>query len=305
MATAGRTALSAPIIELDTADEVALRRAADTLPVLAQQTSAAMAVIGYALPYDRERVVQETRFFMATSAEAMLEAGKRLLVIKEHELHGEFTAILEDRLNLNDRTARVMMQAAIKFLTNPVLEPKRQALAVLGKTKLFELMAEHDDDLSVLADGGTLAGHTLDEFDRMTSREMKAALRESRKDAVAKAEVMVDKNALIDTLRAEQKRIEKRIAKATPDQVLADLQKEATALMNDALGCIRGNLRQALIKLQDHDGNNIIFMAGLIGQLQADLQAQRDEFNLPDVANAADAALAAESAQWAPSAPSA
>lgn len=72
--------------------------------------------------------------------------------------------------------------------------------------------------------------------------------------------------------------------------------------MNDALGAVRGGLRQALLALNDvPEGtpSQAVFMSGLIGQIAADLAALREEFNLPDVSNAADAALAAEVAQWA------
>jgi hypothetical protein len=40
-------------------------------------------------------------------------------------------------------------------------------------------------------------------------------------------------------------------------------------------------------------------MAGLVGQLQAELNAMREEFNLPDVSSAAQAQLASDVAQWA------
>ncbi len=35
-----------------------------------------MARFGDGLPYERERIVHEARFYMAQSAEAMLEAGR-------------------------------------------------------------------------------------------------------------------------------------------------------------------------------------------------------------------------------------
>jgi hypothetical protein len=70
--------------------------------------------------------------------------------------------------------------------------------------------------------------------------------------------------------------------------------------MNDAIGCIRGQIRASLIALTNHtEDDHSIFMAGLLGQMQADLNALREEFNLPDVSSAADQALAAEVAQWA------
>ncbi|MFU4942462.1 DUF3102 domain-containing protein, partial [Pseudomonas aeruginosa] len=99
-----------------------------------------------------------------------------LIVLKEHEPHGEFTQIVTEQLGLAERTARQMMQAAIKYLS-PALESKRQTFAVLGKSKLFELLAEDDDDLVALADGGTVAGLDLDDIERMSCRELRKALR--------------------------------------------------------------------------------------------------------------------------------
>ena len=62
-----------------------------------------MQQFGDGLPYERDRIVHETRFYMAQSAEAMLEAGKRLVILKENEPHGDFINILENDLGLEPR----------------------------------------------------------------------------------------------------------------------------------------------------------------------------------------------------------
>ncbi len=54
-------------------------------------------------------------------------------------------------------------------------------------------MTEDDEDLVELADGGTIAGMSLDDIDRMTSRELKAALREARETNAAQQRVLADK----------------------------------------------------------------------------------------------------------------
>jgi hypothetical protein len=260
-------------------DTEALKSAAAMLPALAAQAGDAMKVIGYDLAYDRERVVQETRFFMAQSAEAMLEVGRRLLVLKEYEPHGEFVQIVEERLGLQARSAQMMMAAAAKFLMNPALESKAPALAQLGKSKLFELLSEEDGDIAALAEGGTLAGKTLDDIDAMSVRELKATLREARADKDAGDQLLAEKNKRIDQLKAQQRRIEK----APADEQLASLQKEATSLMSEVLGNLRGGLRQALIALKNHGDEDLSqFMAGLVAQVQADVIALRDEFDLAD-----------------------
>lgn len=134
------------------------------------------------LPYDRTRLENEAQFYLRESAGAMLEAGKRLIVIKEHEGHGEFGESLQ-RIGLAPRTAQVMMRASVKFGG-----AKTQALAHLGKAKMFELMVEDDEDLEALADGGTVAGLKLDDVEKMTVRELKAALRKERDTRKAEAE---------------------------------------------------------------------------------------------------------------------
>ncbi len=86
-----------------------------------------------------------------------------------------------------------MMQASTKYLS-PALKPNVPTLAHLGKAKLFELMTEDDEELAELADGGTVAGLTLDDVDRMSVRELRRALREARETNAAQQRVLADKN---------------------------------------------------------------------------------------------------------------
>lgn len=91
-----------------------------------------------------------------------------------------------------------------------------------------------------------------------------------------------------------------RIAVMKPDEAFVDLKAEATRINADALGSIRGGVRQALVKLSEsqEDGVPSVFAASLIGELQAELNTLREEFGLPDIASAAERELAAETAQW-------
>lgn len=92
-----------------------------------------------------------------------------------------------------------------------------------------------------------------------------------------------EKSQQIEALHDERLRI-KRLP---PDEVLAQLRKEATAIHNDARGAIIGQLRQAVIAVvghhETHGGDSTVFLAGLVGQLTTDLAALRDEFFLPTV----------------------
>lgn len=259
-----------------------------TLVIEANEAANAMAMqIGYQGAVSVGALEDEIRFYQRRTVEAILETGKRLLVLKELTPHGEFSQRVE-MLGFSDRTARRFMQAAVKT-------SKSANLAVLSTqvksaSAFLELVTHDDDVLENLAE--------MDDVEKMSASELRTALREAREEKGAVEKVLSDKNTAMDKLRAQVK----RIATIPPDDALADLQREATANMNDALGAVRGGLRAALIALNNHGderGQQAVFMAGLVGQVAAELATLREEFNLPDVSNAADVALAGEVAQWA------
>ncbi|HDS4108110.1 TPA: DUF3102 domain-containing protein, partial [Escherichia coli] len=93
-----------------------------SLNAMTQHRMEIMQQFGDGQPYERDRIVHEARFYMAQSAEAMLEAGKRLIILKENEPHGDFVGIVEEQLGLHVRAAQRMMKASLKYLS-PKLEP--------------------------------------------------------------------------------------------------------------------------------------------------------------------------------------
>ena len=253
------------------------------LNAMAEHRVAIMQQFGDGLPYERDRIVHEARFYMAQSAEAMLEAGKRLILLKENEPHGEYVEIVREHLGLEPRIAQKMAQAALKFLS-PSLESKAKALSHLGRTKLYELMLEDDEELAQLADGGTIAGMTLDDVDRMTSRELKAALRESRENAIAQQRVLADKNQKIDTLSTK---LEKKalITPPAPDEQLKKMRAEAAGIGTDAEAAIIVQLSNAFSVIAAHCDEHqldlpVDFMAGVVCQIERGVHALRETFNL-------------------------
>lgn len=184
------------ITDTDTPGLPNMKAAADQL---ALHSALIADQFGDGLVYERERLIGETRLLLANSAETMLAAGKRLIQIKENEAHGDFIEIVERRLGLNYRTGAKMMKAAIKFLSPKVLS-NVNTYSHLGKSKLFELMTEDDDDLAALAEGGTVAGLNLGDMDRMTARELKAALSEARENNLAKERLMAEKDIKINDM---------------------------------------------------------------------------------------------------------
>lgn len=266
--------------------------------VQAQHDSAVRAValqMGYQLPADctdPDLIQRDISANMRRSVEACLEVGRGLAVLKSACSHSNFLARL-DVLGVDYGVAQKFIQASGKFSTSRTVTN-----ALSGQSKLFEMLILDDTQIEELELTGQTGELKLDEIATMSVKELRAALREERQEREADKGVLASKNKRIDKLERDAV----RIAKSTPDEVLLELQKESTALMNDALGCVRGQIRQAFIALKNHGENdnsdNSLFMAGLVGQLQGDLNALREEFNLPDISTAADQELAAEVAQW-------
>ena len=256
------------------------------LNAMTQHRMEIMQQFGDGLPYERDRIVHEARFYMAQSAESMLEAGKRLIILKENEPHGDFTNILENELGLAPQVARRMMQASMAFLGEGDEPTKRSTLSVLGKAKLYDLMVLDNEELDELADGGTVAGLTLDDVDRMSVRELRQALREARETNAAQQRVLADKNEKIDSLST---RLEKksRIQPPEPDEEVKKLRAEVTALAVEAESAIAVRLSSAFETLCAYCAENMIdtprdFMAGLVCQLESTARSLRSTFDLPD-----------------------
>ena len=287
-ATPAPASKATPMNEVIVLDEMS---AANTLAFAAREaeTSAhAMATqIGYQGTLTIGTLEDEIRFYQRRTVEAILETGKRLLVLKELTPHGEFSQRVE-MLGFAKTTAFRFMRAAAKTAKSSKLE--LLSTQVKSASAFLELITHDDDVLESLAD--------MDDVEKMSASQLRTTLREAREEKIAVEKVLADKNASMDKLRAQVKRVQ-----AAPlDVKLLELQKEATATMNDALGSVRGGVRQALIALNDLPADapsQAVFMAGLVGQITAELAALREEFQLPDVSNAADAQLAAEVAQWA------
>lgn len=211
----------------------ALKKAGDALTELGKRSAEVAERFGDGVAYDRERIVTETKFLMSQSAEAMLEAGKRLVQIKENEPFGDFIDIVESRLGLGKRTAQVMMNAAVKYLS-PALASKTQTLALLGKSKLFDLMVESDSELADLAEGGTVAGKTLDDMQAMSVRELRTALADAR-------QTLESRQKLLDKANAKADRLKEKIDRpyVPTEESVARNKAEAEAL-DELTGCING-----------------------------------------------------------------
>ena len=223
----------------------------------------------------------------------IFELGGYLLLLKEGVGSAGIASVWE-RLGISQPAASKYMSITRRFATYST----SNNLEKLGFSKMAELLPLDDSQLDDLVDEGQTGELALDDVSRMSVKELRAAVRKERADLKATEDVLVTKNKTIDKLQRDVKRIEK----LPPDEQLNLIKKEAIAIASDAEAAVLGGLRQALLKLNDHDGGEYakhgVFMAGLVGQVQAQLNALREEFNLPDVSSADAQQLTAEMAEW-------
>lgn len=257
-------------------------KAADNVKALALD-------LGYDGPLDADSLQREVLGTAATLARAIFYHGAALLLLREATLHGDWELRLA-QLPFSIRTARNYMTIAAKFKDAKT----RESLAGMGTLKLLELAALDDGEIDALTQGESVRGITLGETEKMSHKELRLKLAEAQKEKEAADEVRKKMADRIDRLEIEKAAIQT----AKPDEKLLKVKKEAVSFYNDAQGLIVGQLRQALKALHE-SGAEVVYMAGLVGQLKADMDRLRQEFDLPDLSNAADQQLADEVAQWA------
>lgn len=275
-----------------------LDNSAQALSEVRQQADArvrAVAVqLGYQLPADctdPDLIQRDISANMRRSVEACLQVGMGLCALKAACLPGEFIQRL-DALGIDRHVAARFIQSATKFSNAPTSAHLIKAIG--SQSKLFEMLVLDDEQIEELELTGQTGELKLDEVATMSVKELRAALRDERQERQADKDLLETKNKRIDKLERETRRIEK----LEPDDLLALVQKEAASHCMDALGLIRGQFRLSLKTLAEHKAEPI-YMAGLVGQLVAELRVVREEFGLLDLSDAEDKQLADEVAQWA------
>ena len=203
-------------------------------------------------PYDRERLIAEVRYHLGT---AVLEAGRRLIEIKEHEEHGSWISTL-DELGIHRRTASRMMQAARRFLAGP---NKLLSEHLGGAYKLYELATWDDEELQELQEGATVRGVVLDELETMSVSELRARIRADREERDARDAAQRERIALkereIEDLGSEVKALDRQIedlrrpgqVRLTEDQRVLAAQASTFRLEHAALAA---SMEAALTRLR-------------------------------------------------------
>jgi hypothetical protein len=197
---------------------------------------------GDGMPYEKDRIENEIRFYLSQTAQSLFESGKRFMLLKRHEGHGGFMEALE-RIGVPSSTAHYAMAVVLKF------GPNFPPVGNLGVAKLKMLTVFDDDDIKTYVDGGPLGNIPHDDVEQMSKRELQAAVREERKrrkeerkaqeDAIAKKETKI--NELEQQIRYQQPPTKEQLARIAVQEYrdpIIDNILEASERMRRAIAAI-------------------------------------------------------------------
>lgn len=179
--------------------------------------------------YNEATWIERGRLAVRQTMEGMFELGRALIVLKEHTEHGRFMEIVKGQFGIGHNETARLMSATQRFAT-PQMQKAAPKLMDLGKSKLLELLVEEDVTLVGLAEGEEVNGMTFDDVDRMTVRELRVALRESRENLAAKDEVMKTKTAKIDELTEKLAKKQTVVREPKAEDVGSELAMQLTSL---------------------------------------------------------------------------
>lgn len=205
----------------------------------------------------------------------IFELGGYLLMLREACPHGHFLPALE-RLGVAPRAAQQYMNVTRRFASNAKSISHFEGA---GVAKLVELLLLDDEQLEDLTELGQTGELALDDLGGMSVKELRTAVRKARAEA-DKHKARADRQEAVNADLHEEVRLIKRMP---ADEATKVTHREAAEIHAEVLGHIQGNLRHALIALNNCEGDQSTYMAGMVGQLMGELAALRDEFNLPEV----------------------
>ncbi|ATD64862.1 DUF3102 domain-containing protein [Neisseria weixii] len=264
-------------------NEIEVVNAADTGNQAAMRSMMVMEQWGNGEAYSEERWIERGRLAVRQTMEGMFELGRALIILKEHTEHGRFMEIVKSQFGIGHAETARLMSATQRFAT-PQMQKAAPKLMDLGKSKLLELLVEEDVTLVGLAEGEEVNGMTLDDVDRMTVRELRAALRESRETAEAKDKVIADKNKKVDELAEKLERSKKTVKEPKAEDVASELAMRLSSLevgIRSDVSRLKDLFQQMLAHGEAHGFDHRAKMVGTLNQIILDCETLRENYALP------------------------
>nr|DAO73819.1 MAG TPA: protein of unknown function (UPF0137) [Caudoviricetes sp.] len=191
----------------------------------------------------------------------LIRLGGQLILLKDHEPHGYFMTAVEE-LGITVDFAERAMVAARQFGENP------EAAERLGNTKIVELSFLTNEEANDLASGKKIEGvGSLDEIERMTTRELRAALREEKKkrkeERDAQEAAISQKEKKLNELEMELRYREPPTKEQLAQAALDELKKKFFLQVGEASHALH-SLMLTIIQAQEIPDVNITQLQGFI-----------------------------------------
>jgi len=281
----GRKALAPAKISGDQLDGDKLAARHGELVAMNEHQSAIVDQFGDGLPWHPDHYEAAIRSELRRGADAFLRAGSYLVVARECAGHGEWAGMLQ-RIGLEPRSAQRMMEAARRVQALPnASAPTHLLAAAKNQTKLVELLSLPEEQFTELATTGETGDLTLDDVERMTFRELRAAVREARADLSAKDERIAKLSADVEKEHEKLTKAQRKWKTATPDERQTTLEQRVVQAKLDILaqvGSQKAGLAAAFIDLAEHCNENDLdssaFMGDVLGELLNAVREVRDGY---------------------------
>ncbi len=170
--------------------------------------------------YDRGVFIRETSLYCEMTIIGMVEAGKRLICIKEMEGRGHWLECLEE-IGIPQQRANELMRIAY-VVTNRLsklpLGGNLKRLDTIGKKKLLLLESIPADVLEKFGETDDVAGMKLDEIEAMTVEELRRNVRDL-KDQVKNGKMQLRR--ISEDRDREKEKKEALLGKGDPDRLKA------------------------------------------------------------------------------------
>lgn len=191
------------------------------------------------LPYDRNRVIQETKMCLAFEIMCRFEVGKRLLLLREHEGVPTLAHILEENFSgLSRRNAYRYMLFAKKAADLPKFQAWADGRGNFSKA-LALMEACEEEDLAALEEGGDILGLKLDEIERMSVKQLQNALRREREKREEEIKCATEATAAENVKLKEENRSLKAALDETGIEACRKFFKIADKHIIEALDALR------------------------------------------------------------------
>jgi hypothetical protein len=217
-------------------------KSAAALQTLQQQGNALINTVAQQLEqteYSRAAAITTLHGLMANASLVMYEMGRVLCWVRANEPAEEFVELL-DHVGVERRLAQKLMKTFRKF-SSALNAEQRDRMLGLSRSKLLEMVALDDDELTDVADGESDLG-SIDEIGAMSVSELRAKLRQEREqravEADAKQKRLDDRARRIDQLENEVEKLQHgtkdeiaRAQKAAERHAIEQLQAATLALL--------------------------------------------------------------------------